>query len=147
MSDQPRKYPDEDEIEKILNKIYNVAWNNLALTSEEENKLVADLKWVLDVWSKKYLGHESLTQIVTKQYLSALSQNPSKIGIYRELDLVICFFQHYIYAFEEFMSREFRDSVIRCGLVSERLVNRLAVADNKPDVLLVKNFEDRAIKL
>lgn len=113
----------------------------------EENKLVADLKWVLDIWSKKYLGHERLTQLVDKYYLSALLQSQSKINVYKELDLVICFFQHYIYAFEEFMTREFRDSVIRCGLVSERLINRLSVADKHPEVLQIKNFEDRANKI
>ncbi len=45
------------------------------------------------------------------------------------------------------MTREFRDSVIRCGLVSERLVNRLAVADKHPEVLQLAKFEDRANKV
>lgn len=45
------------------------------------------------------------------------------------------------------MTREFRDSVIRCGLVSERLVNRLSVADKHPEILQIKNFEDRANKI
>lgn len=147
MSDQPKKYSDEDEIEKILNRIYDVAWNNLSLVSGEEDKLVTGLRWVLDVWSKKYLGHERLTQIINRHYLSILQPSQSKACIYKELDLVVCFFQHYIYAFEEFMTREFRDSVIRCGLVGERFVNRLAVADRHPEVLQIRNFEDRTNKM
>ena len=147
MSDQPRKYPDEDEIEKILNRVHDVAWNNLSLDSGEESKLFADLRWILDVWSKKYLGHDRLTLTINKYYFSALPLSQKKSCVYKELDLVICFFQHYIYAFEEFMTREFRDSVIRCGLVSERLVNRLAVADQHPEVLQIKNFEDRANRM
>lgn len=147
MSDQPKKYPDENEIEKILNRIYDAAWNNLSLASGDESKLIVDLRWVLDVWSKKYLGHERLTQTINKYYLSALPMSQNKATIYKELDLVICFFQHYIYAFEEFMTREFRDSVIRCGLVSERLVNRLAIADQHPEILQLKNFEDRANRM
>lgn len=146
MYDQPKKYPDEDEMEKILNKVYDVAWKNPVLSNGEEGRLITDLRWVLDVWSKKYLGHERLTQTINKFYLSALPISHDKTSIYKELDLVICFFQHYIYAFEEFMTREFRDSVIRCGLVSERLVNRLAVADQHPEVLEIMKFEDRANK-
>lgn len=147
MSDQPKKYPDEDVIEKILDNIYDVAWKNLALSNGEEGELITDLRWVLDIWSKKYLGHERLTQIINKHYLSVLPTSQDKTSVYKELDLVVCFFQHYIYAFEEFMTREFRDSVIRCGLVSERLVNRLAVADQHSEVLQIKNFEDRANKM
>lgn len=147
MSDQPKKYPDENEIEEILDRIHDVAWNNLSIGKEEEKKLIADLEWVLDIWHKKYLGHDRLTQIIKKYYLSLLPISQNKTNVYKELDLVICFFQHYIYAFEEFMTREFRDSVIRCGLVSERLVNRLAVADHHPEVLEIKNFEDRANKM
>ena len=147
MLDQPKKYPDEDEIERILNRVHDIAWNNLSLEPEEESKLVTELRWVLDVWSKKYLGNDRLTQIVNKHYLPALSLSQNRLNIYRELDLVICFFQHYIYAFEEFVTREFRDSVIRCGLVCERLINRLAVADHHPEVLQIKNFEDRVNRM
>lgn len=45
------------------------------------------------------------------------------------------------------MNRGFRDSVIRCGLVCERLVKRLAVADGHPEVLKILRFEDRANKV
>jgi hypothetical protein len=147
LKDQPKKYPDEDEIEKILDMVHNVAWNNLVLRNGEENKLVSDLKWVLGIWSKQYLGHDHLTQTINKHYLSVLLTDANKSEICKELDLVMCFFQHYIYAFEEFMTREFRDSVIRCGLVCERLTNRLAIADNHPEVLQIKNFEDRVNKM
>lgn len=147
MSEQPRKYPDEDEIENILDRLRDAAWKNLTLSIGEQNKLIKDFKWVLDVWHKKYLGHDRLTQTINKYYLSPLSSSQDKTNIYKEFDLVICFFQHYIYAFEEFMTREFRDSVIRCGLVSERLVNRLAVADKHPEVLELPKFEDRANKV
>jgi hypothetical protein len=147
LSEEPRKYPDEIEIQKILDIVHYLAWNNVSLGSEEESKLIADLRWVLDIWSKKYLGHDRLTQAISKYYLSALPLSRDKSSIYRELDLVICFFQHYIYAFEEFMTREFRDSVIRCGLVCERLVNRLAIADQHPEVVQIQKFEDRANRM
>lgn len=147
MSDQPRKYPDESEIQDILDRVRDTAWKKLSLSNEEESRLIKDLKWVLDIWHKKYLGHDRLTQVIDKYYLSALPKSQDKVVIYKELDLVICFFQHYIYAFEEFMTREFRDAVIRCGLASERLVNRLAVADKHPEVLEILKFEDRANKV
>jgi hypothetical protein len=49
LSDQPRKYPDESEIESILDRVRDTAWKELSLSNEEENKLVKDLKWVLDI--------------------------------------------------------------------------------------------------
>jgi len=147
MASETRKYADEDQIERILETIHNVAWNNLSLSRTDETALVENLKWVLDVWSKQYLGHTKLTEIIDKNYLSRLSAFQDRIPVYRELDLVICFFQHYIYAFEEFMTREFRDSVIRCGLICERLVKRMAVADNHSEVNSLFKFEDRANKL
>lgn len=147
MSDQLRKYPDESEIENILDRVRDTAWKELCLSNEEEGILFKDLKWVLGIWHKKYLGHNRLTQVVDKYYLSVLPKSKDKVVIYKELDLVICFFQHYIYAFEEFMTREFRDAVIRCGLASERLVNRLAIADRHSEVCDLKNFEDRANKM
>lgn len=147
MSEQPRKYPDESEIESILDKVRDTAWKNLSPTDEEKSKIIKDLKWVLNVWQKNYLGHDRLTKTINKYYLSAMATVQDKVAIYKELDLVICFFQHYIYAFEEFVTREFRDSVIRCGLVSERLVSRLALADAHPEVLEMSKFEDRANKM
>lgn len=147
MTDKPKKYPDEDEIERILNKIYDVAWNNIVVGGQEESKLIIEFKWVLNIWGKRYLGHDRLTRIITDHYLSTLQTSKNKSEIYKELDLVICFFQHYIYAFEEFMTREFRDAVIRCGLICERLVKRLAIADKHPEVLKIIKFEDKANKL
>ena len=147
MSEHPKKYPDEDVIEKILDQVHDVAWNDLILDKDQENKLLEDLRWVLDIWNKQYLGHDQLTKIVSQNYLSVLPTCGDKSRICKELDLVICFFQHYIYAFEEFMTRGFRDSVIRCGLVCERLVKRLAVADGHREVLKIFRFEDRANKV
>lgn len=143
MSDKARKYPDEEDIEKILNKIKQLAWYETNLDITQKQQLFDDLKWILDIWSKKYLGHNKLSKIITNEYLEKFEEEK----VLKELDLVICFFQHYIYAFEEFMTREFRDSVIRCGLASERLVNRLAMADNHPEILTMKNFEDKANKM
>ncbi len=109
--------------------------------------LTKDIKWVLDVWYKQYLGNNQLIQIIDSYYLSKIKADKTFVPICKELDLVICFFQHYIYAFEEFMTREFRDSVIRCGLVCERLVKRIAIAYNHPEILEFKNFEIKANKL
>lgn len=124
-----------------------MAWDKLKLKKEEETKLLNDLEWVLNIWSKNYLGHDELTKIIDNYYISSLPKCQNKTDVYKELDLVICFFQHYIYAFEEFMTREFRDSVIRCGLICERLVKRLAIAAAHPEVLQIKNFEDKVNKL
>lgn len=146
MTEQPKRYPDENEIEKILDTIYNSAWNQNQTTIIYQNNLGSDLFWVLEVWSKKYLGHERLTKVLKEHYGEIFSGSLDRNKL-KELDLVICFFQHYIYAFEEFMTREFRDSVIRCGLASERLVNRLAIADNHPEVIQINKFEMRVNKL
>ena len=124
-----------------------MAWDKLKLKKEEETKLLNDLEWVLNIWSKNYLGHDELTKIIDNYYISSFPKCQNKTDVYKELDLVICFFQHYIYAFEEFMTREFRDSVIRCGLICERLVKRLAIAAAHPEVLQIKNFEDKVNKL
>jgi len=146
-TDKPKKYPDEDEIEKVLDKIYDVAWNNVVLSNKDERVLLNEIKWVLNIWGKQYIGNDRLTHIINDYYLDLLQISKDKIEVYRELDLVICFFQHYIYAFEEFMTREFRDSVIRCGLVCERLVKRLAIADKRYEVLEIPKFEDKVNKL
>jgi hypothetical protein len=141
------KYPDEDQIEKVLDTIYSVAWENKNLTSETETKLLENIRWMLNIWNKNYIGNNRLSQIIEKYYLSKSPTGPNKILLYKELDLVICFFQHYIYAFEEFMNRGFRDCVIRCGLICERFVKRLAVADNHREILEILKFEDRANRL
>jgi hypothetical protein len=148
LSKDTRKYPDENEIERILEAIHNIAWNSVQLTPNQKCDLIVNVRWVLDVWQKQYLGHNQLTTIIENHYLSKMiAESGNFISTCKELDLVICFFQHYIYAFEEFMTREFRDSVIRCGLVCERLIKRIAVAFNHPEILQIKNFEDRANKL
>lgn len=141
------KYPDEDEIEKVLDAIYDVAWSSVILSNEAEAKLLKDIRWVLDIWDKNYIGNDRLSKMIEHYYLSQFPLTSNKKALCQELDLVICFFQHYIYAFEEFMNRGFRDSVIRCGLICERFVKRLAIADNRPEVLEIKNFEDRANRL
>lgn len=147
LSEELTKYPDEDEIEKVLDAIYDVAWGNVILPHDDETKLFEDIRWVLNVWDKNYMGNKRLSQMIENHYLSKLLSVSDKKALYKELDLVICFFQHYIYAFEEFMNRGFRDCVIRCGLICERFVKRLAIAANHPEVLGIKNFEDRANKL
>jgi hypothetical protein len=141
------RYPDEDQIEKVLDTVYGVAWENHILSREVEIKLLENVRWVLNIWDNKYMGNNRLSQIIENFYLSELLADPNKNVLYKELDLVLCFFQHYIYAFEEFMNRGFRDCVIRCGLICERLIKRLAVADKHPEILKMKKFEDRANKV
>jgi len=138
------KYPDEDQIEKVLDLIYSVAWENQVLTKEDEDQMLNNLRRILNIWDKNYIGNNRLSRIVEKYYLVGVPSDANKVSLYRELDLVICFFQHYIYAFEEFMNRGFRDSVIRCGLISERFIKRLAVASSHREVLEIQKFEDRA---
>ena len=148
MGEYVKKYPDEDEIEIILETIHDVGWKGLSLSQKEETALIANFRRILVAWGTKYLGKNDLLEIIDRNYLSKLSpNNGDRLIIYKELDLVTCFFQHYIYAFEEFMTREFRDAVIRCGLVCERLVKRMAVADNHSEVNSLFKFEDRANKL
>ncbi len=141
------KYPDEDQIENVLDHLYLVAWEHRNLTHENWVELIGNIRWVLNVWDKNYMGNKHLSQIIEKCFLSELNESSSKNTKYKELDLVICFFQHYIYAFEEFMNRGFRDCVIRCGLICERFIKRLAVADNHQEVLAIPKFEARANRL
>jgi len=141
------KYPDEDQIEKVLDWLYNASWGNEVLAQEDRTELIRSIRWVLNIWDKNYMGNNRLSQIIDEYYLSKLSGYSNDSVTYKELDLVICFFQHYIYAFEEFMNRGFRDCVIRCGLICERFVKRLAVASGHPDILDIRMFEDRANRI
>jgi hypothetical protein len=97
----------------------------------------------LDIWNK-ILASKTLSDIVVKSYLDRLEPNEKSAPLLQKLDLFICFFHHYIYAFDEFSSRKFRHSVIRCGLICERIVKRLAVAAGHPEVLEIQKFEDKA---
>lgn len=91
MTEQPKRYPDENEIEKILDKIYIISWIDSNLYYSERN-LSSDLQWVLEIWSKKYLGHDHLKEIIKSNYGNVFNEKEPNITQLRELDLVIFFF-------------------------------------------------------
>jgi hypothetical protein len=143
------RFPDEDKIEEVLDTLHKMAWETSTLTYESRTKMLAGVSWVLSIWNRT-LGSETLLEILKDSYFNPITtaDNDSlALDRLRLLDLVICFFHHYIYALDEFMNRKFRNSVIRCGLICERIVKRLAVASSNPEVLTIPKFEDRVNKL
>lgn len=145
LQEEFRKFPDEDKIEEILDKLYNVAWQNGDLDEKSLETFKEGFKWVINIWNKT-LGSKALSEILIKGYLDKTQSDQDRPRL-QKLDLVACFFHHYIYAFDEFMNRKFRHSVIRCGLICERIVKRLASAANHFEVLQIPKFEDRSNKL
>lgn len=145
MQEEFRKFPDEDKIEEILDRLYNLAWESGDASPESIATFKDGFKWVLSIWNKP-LGSRGLSDILLKSYLERIQSDKDRV-ILQKLDLVVCFFHHYIYAFDEFINRKFRHSVIRCGLICERVVKRLAAATGNFDVLQVRQFEDRSNKL
>lgn len=141
------RFPDEDKLEKIQDKLFSLAWNPTPEKVQLE-ETIAELNYVLSVWSK-ILASENLSQILRAHYLEQLQNNSpdDTTRKLRQVDLILCFFHHYIYAFDEFVNRRFRNSVIRCGLICERIVKRIAVASQKPDVLQLQKFEDKVNRL
>ncbi len=141
------KFPDEDKIEKIQDALFNLAWTQGAQTLPLE-QTIRGLNDVLAIWNKT-LASDSLSRILESNYLGELNVAipTDTTRRLRQVDLILCFFHHYIYAFDEFVNRRFRNSVIRCGLVCERIVKRIAVASQMPDVLLIPKFEDKVNRL
>lgn len=143
------KFPDEDMIEDVQTELFRIAWREAEPSGQEVEKTVKRLGEVLFVWTK-ILASEKLSEIMETFYLGTLGEaaDSKEVGtVLQQIDLVICFFHHYIYAFEEFVNRRFRDAVIRCGLICERVVKRLAMASMMPQVLEIPKFEDKVGKL
>ncbi len=143
------RFPDEDKIEDAQDRLFDIAWNTPDPDPHAVKGVVAGLNEVLSIWSKT-LASQKLSQIISSSYLSRLEEetdNERIVQALRRIDLVICFFHHYIYAFDEFVNRKFRNSVIRCGLICERIVKRLALAANKQEVLEHPKFEARVNRL
>lgn len=144
-----RRFPDEDKIEEIQDDLFELAWNKPDATSLAISAVVDRLSWVLSIWNKTFAS-ETLSRILNNSFLSKISLAQStaeQIAILQRLDLAICFFHHYIYAFDELINRKFRNSVIRCGLICERIVKRLAVATGDREVLNHPKLEARINKL
>jgi hypothetical protein len=141
------RFPDEDKLEKIQDSLFALAWSQTPQDLPLD-QTINGLNHVLSVWNKT-LASESLSQILHTNYLDEINttNSPDTIRRLRQVDLILCFFHHYIYAFDEFVNRRFRNSVIRCGLVCERIVKRIAVASEKPDVLQLPKFEDKINRL
>jgi hypothetical protein len=140
-----RKFPDEDRIEQVLELLYSIAWEGRSIDSPTITQLLDRLNWVLGLWGKP-LASNTLAEIVRASYLNHITSDETSRPVIQKLDLIICFFHHYIYAFDEFMNRKFRHSVIRCGLVCERIIKRIAVASGTQTEQIIR-FEDKVNKL
>jgi hypothetical protein len=145
LQEEFRKFPDEDKIEEILDRLYTLAWEKGQVDKRSLETFKDGFNWVLGIWNKT-LGSKILSEIVSKGYLDEVHSEHDRSTL-QKLDLVICFYHHYIYAFDEFMNRKFRHSVIRCGLICERIVKRLAAATNNFEIMQIPKFEDRSNKL
>jgi hypothetical protein len=146
------KKTDEDKIEQILEDFHNFAFYD----DTWEDRILLEFKWVIEEW-EKVLGNKNLTKYLDTNYFRKLEdlieeENYDQVrGIARIIDLVSCFFQHYIYAFDDFMRRNHRNSIMRCGLICERFMNRLMLVLDHPELVLSdkKNikFENQVGKL
>ncbi len=142
------RFPDEDKIEDIQQMLFVLAWESSDTHLDELEKVVGGLEEILSIWNKT-LASANLSKVILLNYIDSLkrlSPAQAKTLVLREIDLIICFFHHYIYAFDEFLSRKFRNSVIRCGLICERVVKRLALASGAGNLESLK-FEDRVNRL
>jgi hypothetical protein len=143
------RFPDEDKIEDVQDRLYEIAWNTPQPDPQALRGVVDGIREILSIWDK-ILASQKLSQIISSHYLNRLEEDADGeriVQVLRQIDLIICFFHHYIYAFDEFVNRKFRNSVIRCGLICERIVKRLALAANKRDVLDHPKFEARVNRL
>src|SRR6266487_192337 len=140
-----RKFPDEDKIEEIQDELFELSWNNSAPSASDISRVLELLNWVLSIWSKTFAS-ETLSRILHENFVNRIRTETStteQVTALRRLDLAICFFHHYIYAFDELINRRFRNSVIRCGLICERIVKRLAVATDNRNILEHQKLDAR----
>jgi len=142
------KFPDEDKIESVQDRLFRIAWVESTLEVDAIKKTIKELNEVLSVWSK-ILASEKLSEILWSSYLSSLDAggHPESLRLLQKVDLITCFFHHYIYAFDEFVNRKFRNSVIRCGLICERIVKRLAMGSGMREILDLPKFESKVGRL
>jgi hypothetical protein len=147
--DELTKFPDEDKIEEVQERLFRTAWEGQTSLAVPLDGTLEGLNEILAIWSKT-LASERLAQVLNFYYIDILRKTSDKMQqtqLLRQIDLTICFFHHYIYAFDEFLNRKFRNSVIRCGLICERVVRRLALGSGCADALVIPKFEDQVNKL
>jgi len=147
--DELTKFPDEDKIEEVQEALFRTAWEQQSSPSASLERTLNGLNEVLSIWSKT-LASDRLAQILNFYYIDPLRVTSSSLQqtqLLRQIDLTTCFFHHYIYAFDEFLNRKFRNSVIRCGLICERIVKRLALGTGFVDALVIPKFEDQVNRL
>jgi len=147
--DELTKFPDEDKIEEVQERLFRTAWEEPTIRTVSVERTLDGLNEILSIWSKT-LASDRLAQILNFYYIDsarATSDLLQQTRLLRQIDLTICFFHHYIYAFDEFLSRKFRNSVIRCGLICERIVKRLALGSGVADALAIPKFEDQVNRL
>jgi hypothetical protein len=148
-NDELTKFPDEDKIEEVQETLFRAAWEEPPSLVVQLGRTLDGLNEILSIWSKT-LASDKLARILNFYYIDeaqATSDGLKQTQLLRQIDLTTCFFHHYIYAFDEFLNRKFRNSVIRCGLVCERIVKRLALGSGIVDALAIPKFEDQVNKL
>ncbi|SRR6266566_225528 len=143
------KFPDEDKIEEVQERLFRTAWGESSSLTVPLGRTLDGLNEILSIWSK-ILASDKLAQILNFYYIGPVmstSDSLQQTRLLRQIDLTTCFFHHYIYAFDEFVNRKFRNSVIRCGLICERIVKRLALGTGFADALAIPKFEDQVNRL
>jgi len=136
MLNKLKKKPDEDKIERMLVSLhdfafYDQSWND---------KILSNFKWILGEW-EKILGNDNLTKYLNENYIKVLEYHLKKEDyekareVFKVIDLISCFFQHYIYAFDDFLRRGHRNTIMRCGLICERFMNRLMLISGYEDLI------------
>jgi len=113
--------------EGILGSLHDLSVGNLKISDTDE--ILEKLKKMTLEWDKLLnsgVFTKTLNQVVKNINVAKLEGDvDSQEKNLRLLYLIISPLEHYMISLEEMKVESFRDAVIRCGIVCERLVNKL----------------------
>jgi len=136
----------EKTYEKPLEDLRNLSINRLDLKNTD--KTLESLERIIREWDT-LLNSNILSRAfneIIKSINTAKSSGDSELQIknLRILDFVLAPLEYYMIGLEEMKARSFRNVVTRCGMVCERIVNRLLFELNAKDLLEVNSkFNDK----
>lgn len=136
----------EKVYEKPLEDLRNLSIGRLDLENIDET--LKSLKRIIEEWDtllNSNILSRTFNEIIKSINIAKLSgDNELQIKNLRILDFVLSPLEYYMIGLEEMKARSFRNVVTRCGMVCERIVNRLLFELNGKD-LLEKNakFNDK----
>ncbi len=112
----------EKDLEAVLEQLRRFS---LGVYTDREN-VTQQVRWLLDVWDLA-MGKTGLVVAIGEPFLRTIlsdsAQHASKTA--RSFCLCLSPLEFFIIGLEEFIDNAFRDSVTRCGMSCERIVNEL----------------------